>query len=534
LELPKVSKEIENWSGKFQVTELNLKLADTDGSVSGSLGTAPFGTKVGMMVKVAENPPMWQFAYTGNITKVERQKGITSVNLQDNFKNLLNSKFVSDYGGLATFVTGVEVRHRISWWGGSYEFIVPAQDYLLGTVVDVIGANVYMNDYGVIRLIKRTVSGEGGDWFSPAVSGAAIGANFGVPGAIVGGFLGFMGGLFGGGDEDRETYYYRVSDYNLIPDGAVLGGQTLKFYPGTINSVATNTRGILYDVPAQKITSGTFVNGISGTLQLHNALHNVNIGDYIYAEVPLLYSGSPDDIIVDMLTGSNCSVPFKFPEDFSAEWFNQSNVLRHIWAHALVKDFEIGGVANAVDSLAKEFGFSFYLDEAGKFAIKTIRAQSILSADIIGTIREGYNIIGDGAKSIEDIHTAYTDLTYKFKNGRLGGFEQTIEREFPAATFFGAQRRTLNIDSQWVHDKITGEFMATRLSRRNTNIIPQLECDVSLYSVPMRLGMKKTSRIAWEGLNLMMPTIGIKKEPSLSLELLELLGILRLGALGLL
>src|SRR3990167_8596122 len=76
--------------------------------------------------------------YSGNITKVERKSGITSITAEDNFRNLMNSQFVADYIGIATHITTDN-----------------GLTTLYGTVKDVIGSLVMVDDKGDIQLIKR-------------------------------------------------------------------------------------------------------------------------------------------------------------------------------------------------------------------------------------------------------------------------------------------------------------------------------------------------------------------------------------------
>src|SRR3990172_6946693 len=107
LEMPVISKGIENWTGNFESSAVTFPLADTDGAVTATLyGTyiggyagqmgslKPFGTAIVLYSKVSENPTTWRPIFAGNVTKVERKSGITSITAEDNFRNLMNSQFV--------------------------------------------------------------------------------------------------------------------------------------------------------------------------------------------------------------------------------------------------------------------------------------------------------------------------------------------------------------------------------------------------------------------------------------------------------
>jgi hypothetical protein len=485
-ELPVVSKSITNWTGKPEVGEISFSLADTDNSVYSTFygsvwaSVSPLGNPVGFYSKVSENPEYYLPIFSGVISKVERSRGKTKLTIEDSMRNLYNSQFVADYAGIATFIG----------------------DKLYGTLKDVQGTTFYMDDRGDGRLVKQSTEDDR-NWFAiitGAIVGGALGFITGGLGAlaagaaltagpaVVGGVSGAITSIPKGGS--KENWFIKVNDYNAIPDGVVFGGQNLKFYPGTVDGRANGIYGSLYGTLAMKVRSGTFQYGIFGTMEVDELFHNVKKGDYVYAELPLIYWGSPDDIIRNMLTGSNSTVRWSFPGDFSDSWFDQTTPLRHIEAWANVSNFEVGGVMDAIDSMCKEFGFNFYIDESNRFAVRSIRPRALTSSSVIGTLSEGYNVVEDGFTRVDDIKSGYTDINIKFKNEVVGG-EYDQELRIPlygAATYYGGLRRPYSIDSKWIHDSLTGQFAAKRLARRYGTVSSSLEGDVVLNSLPISLG----------------------------------------------
>lgn len=468
-ELPVIRKSIGEGEA-FSVGELQMPIADPYSTVYASLyasNTYPHGKPIAIYEKVAENPTIWMNAYKGLISSTERSNGMITLTCEDDMRNVLNLRFVPDYYCISTVVNGVAY----------------------GTVNDVIGTNVYTSDkaHADIIVVKRD-----GDSIWGAIGGFVVGA---VGGFLMGGPAGAIVGAAGGAlsglprDNGRSLSYVKLSDYNIIPDDTVLGGKPLKFYSGSVSGYATHTSGVLYNIPSARARGGTFVYGYAGTIEVDDILVYAKPGDNIYAELPLMYLGSPDTIIVNMLTGSNVSNPYSYPRDFSEDWFVQTEVLRHIDAWAVIDDFDTGGVAKSLSALCEEFGFSVYLDEAGKFAIRTIRNISPYSSSVIGTLNEGYNVTGNGFNRIDDIKKSYTDITFNFKDSVIGNlYDQKVEATMNAATYFGAIRRSKTINCQWMHDRNTVEIIATRTRRRHNGIVPSISADVSLYAAPFSLG----------------------------------------------
>lgn len=476
LSLPTLAKQYDNWTGNFQAAVADLELADTDGAVYSSLyhsGKKPFGEPVAMYVKISENPNYYMEVFNGHITGVSRRRGAVNLTMEDDVANLYNARIVPDYATVATIINGI----------------------LYGTVKDVIGTNVYLDDYGDVHLIFRQHKDEGGDWWG-AFLGAAIGGVIGfftagaapAVGAAIGAGAGFFNGIPSGGGAGYTEYYYQVNDYNAIPDGMVLGGQNLKFYSGWVDGRANHSKGSLYGIPAMKVRGGEFQYGVYGTIEIDDAFHNIKKGDFVYAQVPALYAGSPDTIIVNMLTGSNCSVEYRYPDNFSPDWISQTAALRHAYAVGVITDFDENGVMDAINSLAEEFGFTFYLDESNRFSVRSAFTKSVTGTDVIGTISEDYNVIGEGLTWEESLRVSYTDLQLKYKPMWGGVFEQEINMPLNSATYYGAQKRVKTINCKWIRDGLTGQFMATRLARRYGTITRRVKGQISLYSVPFRLG----------------------------------------------
>jgi hypothetical protein len=464
---PTVSKESVDWTGKPTSGEIVFTIADTDGSVTLTVGQR-LGDPVAMFFKASENPLTWWPVFEGNITKTMRSQGLYTITVTDAVKNIYNSQFISDYVNLGTTIG----------------------NNIYGTVKDVIGTNVYLDDMGDVQWIRRRIPGDDSWWAS--ITGAALGA---LAGAVSGGFAllpaligaggGFLQGIPKGGAYDR--FSVRVNDQNIISDDEVLGGQMLKFYAGSISGWAQNTESPLFPLVAQHTRGGTFMLGLHGTIYMEDMLHGVQKGDYIYSELPLYFRGSPDDVIVNMLTGKNTTVKYTFPDDFSWDWSYQTAPLRHIDCWGLVSNFESGAVADIINKLSEEFGFSFYVDESNRFAIRTLRSKSI-GTDVLGTFTEDYNIIGDTEYEY-DLQTSYTDLVINYRDTFIGDmYGMKVQATLNSASFYGGVRRVKEINSEWIHDKLTGEYMIERYKRRFATPVPVLKFTAPLYSAPIHIG----------------------------------------------
>lgn len=472
--LPSLTKSVENWTGKFEVTDLEFDLYDGDQGVYATLYATgvPFGKNVMMLAKVIDNPQYFMPVFVGAITGVRRSKRLTSITLEDGLRNLHNSQFTPDYFCFATTIGGTTY----------------------GTVVDIVGTNVYIEDLGKVTLIEREVKGQDSDWMTAVIGGifggvAAAVSGGGIAALAVGVGGGFLSGIPTSGGGGYKQRWYQAEDFNAIPDGLIFGGQPLKFHVGSFDGRASGVNGSMYSVPSYTIHGGTFIYGIHGTFEIDDLFSGVRRGDYIYAELPLVYYGSPDDVIIQMLTGSNVSVQYRYPDDFATNWTALTETLKHIECWKVVDNFEPGGVANAISELCSEFGFTFYINESNRFTVRTIRETDLDDPTIIGTLDERYNVLNDGFSRTDELKTSYTDIRLRFKNTRIGeNYNQEIRATTYGATYFGGGRRVLEVDSQWIHDLLTGEFMATRLMRRWATVIPRIECDVSLYSVPVELG----------------------------------------------
>lgn len=483
IQLPLFSKSIDNWTGKFEIGQVTFTLYDGDGSVYSTLysggSTYPFGTQVGIWGKITDNPVNWAPIFVGNITGVKRSKALTEITVEDNVRNLYNSQFVPDYIPISTTINGT----------------------LYGTVLDVIGTNVYFNDMGQKYLVKRVTKGDSKTDWTSAVFGAITGAGFGLItgnpiGAIFGLVSGFLGGIPTGAKvKDKVSYYWHVDDFDLIPEDLVFGGQPFKFYGGLVPGYANGVNSPLFELPTYRIDGGTFQDGIYGTLYVDDIMNNVKRGDYMYVQSPLTYYGSPDEIIVNMLTGTNSTVRYNFPTDFAKNWATAALPLKHILAFSQVSDTEDDNVLPYIQSLCEEFGFSFFVNEENKFAIKTIRELNLNDPQIIATLTEGFNVLGDGFSVENDIHNSYTDivLNYNMSMG-YGDYQQKLQATTSSGSYFGGQKRVLTIDSKWIHDAITGAFCVKRLARRYSTAVQRAECDSPLYALPVSLGeMVKTT-----------------------------------------
>lgn len=473
ISLPTISKRTEVWSGDIQTSQIEFDLADTDGGASATLypgSASPMGKPVAFYMKVSENPTYWSAVFSGNIVRSSRSKGLITLTVEDTARNLRNSQFVTDYQCIATKIDGI----------------------LYGTIKDIIGTNVYIDDKYDQTYITVT-HGQDTDWFAnviagmgfPVVIGAAAGPG-GIAAGLLSGALGLLGQPSVGKYEER---YIKITDYNVIPDGVIAGGQNFKFYSGSVNSKANGTSGALYYLPSVKSKGGHFENGVFGTIELDDILHDARKGDYIYVEQPITYWGSPDDIIMNMLTGSNVTVRYSYPDDFSEDWVAQTSALKHIECSANVDNFELGGVMEAISKLAEEFGFSFYVDESNKFAVRSVRDISSISSEVVGTMSESYNVIGDGLTLVEDLADTYTDLEIKYRD-TFGGkiYEQTVVATMGGATYYGGLKRVKTIQSAWIHDSLTGQYIAKRMARRYATRTFTTEGDISLYSGPFKLG----------------------------------------------
>ena len=129
--LPTIKKQVADWSGNFTIGDMQLSIPDPFSDVYSTLyanGHYPHGKPVAIYEKISDNPTNWMNVFTGLISSTERQSGKITLTCEDALRNILNLEFVPDYRCIATNVDGT----------------------LYGTVKDVIGSNVYVDDKSIV------------------------------------------------------------------------------------------------------------------------------------------------------------------------------------------------------------------------------------------------------------------------------------------------------------------------------------------------------------------------------------------------
>ena len=303
--------------------------------------------------------------------------------------------------------------------------------------------------------------------------------------------------------------YYKIEDFNAIPDDLVASGQPLKFYPGSISGIATNRNHPLLSTPSRTILEGTLRNGFMGTFGLDD-VDGVTVGDYVYAPIGIEMGGDPDSIIKELLCGSNIDYPYrrgtfitsKPPHtrggqapidyvqegDFADGWEAELTPYKQFALQKLISPSDDTSPFEEVKSLVKDMMFSFYVNEANKFAIRTIRPHGLNlgTAQRIATYTEGINILDNFSftRGVDEAAAGvrfYYDYVGREMGGLKDGYAKLLEVPF-TDTIYG-ETEWHEIKSQWIHRDPDAKVIAYRMRMDRAHGIDNIDLPTTLYGV---------------------------------------------------
>jgi hypothetical protein len=451
----KLSKSIKHWTGDFEIGEWNPSLADPINELYGSLYATLSESRykeVHLRAMTVDKPLTYIPQYTGIIDETSWQDGILSLTLRDKIRDLPYRTFVWDYENLGT---------------------IKSDGREIGIVKKIVGTDVMFDDDGDINYIE--VKSDGDANFSivdTIVAGAIafgggnwVGAGFSVANSV-------LRGLIGGGG-DTKTGYWKLTDFNIVPDGVIKTGGKIKFYPGSISGIATNSNNPLFSVKEFVSLGGTFRNtqfGFNGTVSFDDT-RTINIGDYVYVRRPLIFSGNPTEIIKGILCGSNIDIPFHqgrllspIPGNFGVTAYYETNDFATNFDSELnvMNIFNLAKFISAdtdttpfheVKELVRELQISFYVDEINRFSVRTIKPRNLISAGTEIHYREGVQIL-DGFKFTRSTQDALIGmkLYYNYVGQGVGAFLNGYGKliEVKATNPIVGANQWGTIESKWI------------------------------------------------------------------------------------
>lgn len=483
----RISKSIKHWTGDFEIGNWNPQLADPENELYGSLYATVAESRykeIQLSAMIADKPLTFIPQFGGAIEETTWQDGITSWTIKDKIKDFPNRTFIFDYENLGT---------------------IQNNGRQIGIVKRIFGTDVMFDDDGDINYIQVKSGGKAyfsiGNTISDAASGFIAG---GWGGAAVNAGLGFVKGLFGGRNE-IVSGYWQLTDFNIIPDGVIKSGAKIKFYGGSISGIATNSSNPLFSVKEYSIVSGTFRNtifGFNGTVALDDA-SKVNIGDYLYIRKPMLFAGSPNEIIKALLCGSNIDIPYNsgtsfgvsgnfgslvptpindFATNFDSE-LNSMNLFR--LSKFLSPEFETTPF-DELKELVRELQISFYIDETNHFAVRAIKPRNLISSGTEIHYREGINIL-DGFQWNRSTIDALVGVRvyYGYSGDGKGAFLNSYNSLYESKSknpIVGANQWE-TIESKWIGLEEDARVIAYRTLVNQEHGLDRISIPTTLYGI---------------------------------------------------
>jgi len=459
-----IKKSLTHWSGDFEVGDWSPDFIDEYNELFGSLyenNREGRGKAVSFHALILDNPITFTPQFTGFIRRTSWEDSILSIETKDVIKDLPNRNFVYDYANLGSVV----------------------KDKSWGQVKSIIGTMVIFDDFGESKYIERKEKGRSVlESIGYGMIGAAIG---GIKGGWVGAGVGFVTGFAANlPTSDRiKGAHYEISDFNAIPDDVVSSGQKLKFFSGSICGIATNIKHPLYGLKEYIVKGGTFRNGIYATLSFADT-SGIQIGDYIYSRLPIIYNGSPDEIIRSLLTGSNIDYPYS-QDDFFGNWNNEISFLDYYSVGKIIDPTDDSTPFDELKELLGEIQLSFFINELNEFSIRAIRPLDILNTANVATYSQGINIL-DGFSFTKDTEEAVAGVRiyFNFTGKETGAFKEKynsmLEIEFPESVP-GAKWK--EIESKWIYDTDTAKTTICRYKLHSAKGIDRIQIPTTLYGV---------------------------------------------------
>ena len=476
-----LQKSTKHWTGEYQVGNWKPTFIDENNEIYGSTFSVGLESRMkgfGILAMVADKPLTYIPQFFGEINSFEWQDGLVTIEARDKLKDLANRNFVFDYANLGSSVNGKE-------WG---------------RVLKVSGTLVMFNDFGDVRWIEAKTQHED-TWTQIARIGFSAVVGF-IGGGPIGAGIGAANAYINSPSDSSVPGYYKVTDYNAIPDNTVRSGQRVKFYSGSVNAIATNLSGPLANVKERSINGGKFNQGIYGTFDI-DSTEDIKVGDYVYVRKPLVYFGNPDRVIKAILCGSNIDYPYSNGSnyqsdgiigsnfisgretDFSSNWNYEINTSI---LYALSKTIGVNTTSNPyreIKDLVAEILLSFYIDETDKFAIKSLRPKGLVSSGTEPNYQQNVNILSgfSFSKSIDDA-IAGVRMYYQWKGEGIGAFngynkliEQSAHTSIRGITAWGT------ILSDWLFIDDDAESVTSRMLTDRSLGVDRINLPTTLYGV---------------------------------------------------
>jgi hypothetical protein len=485
-----IKRSLKHWTGDLVVGNWGPSFVDHDNELWGSLygnGSEARGKSIKLRAMISSAPLTYVSQFTGNIQQTKWRDARVSFDIKDKLKDLPNKKFIWDYQNLGS-------SNGLKTWG---------------IVTRIVGTDVMFDDYGDMAWIERKVKGR--SVFQTLISGVIGGVVGFVSGGPVGAGVGFFTGVAANPPESDKLMgaYWQVQDYDAIPDDLVRSGQKVKFHPGSLSGIATNSSGELFSLPEKTITGGTFTYGIHGTLSFSaNDISGISIGDYIYVRRPIVLAGGPNEILTALLTGSNVDSPYKVggerivypktpggvctfisePSDFASDWSSELSIVNLFEVSKIIT--EETSPFEELKELVKELQISFFLDEDDKFSARSVRPRGI-NATNVATYSEGKNIL-DGfsfTRGLEDAKAGFR-IFYDHQGNiestpYSGGFTKKLEVSYSAIP--GVSEWT-EVQSKWIRRDEDAQIIAWRARCSEEDGVDKVELPTTLYGAIHNVG----------------------------------------------
>jgi hypothetical protein len=445
-----ITKTSKHWSGEYTVGNWELELNDVDSEIANfysdggtrsyksiwgslyGLGSEARGKTILFRAKTTDVATTYVSQFEGQIQDITAENGKISLLIQDKLGGLDDKRFIYDYVNIGSQVG------TLVW----------------GRVKRIFGTQVMFDDFGTSEYIERK-SPETTFWDTAlgGVLGGAVGLVAGGLTFGIGAAMGFLGGALGNLPKESQVTaaYYKYTDFNFIPDNTVASGQKVKFYVGSIDAVATNSNSPLINIQEKTILGGKFENGIYGTFEFADTT-GIKVDDWIYVRKPLRFAGTPDEIVKQILCGSNINTPYA-TTSFSPSWNNEMeniellNLGRVIGVDEEISPFDL------LKELFSEIKVNFYIDENNLFSCRTIRPRGFNSSDT-GTYNNNTNINNFQYKrSAEEVQNGF--VMYYDWVGQGGAYNSEYNRQYilhfknpiTSISKFGT------VVSKWIHNE---------------------------------------------------------------------------------
>ena len=464
-----IRKSTKHWTGDFEIGNWTPEFVDEYNELYGSMygGTNDFRMKeIRLSAMIRTTPLIYTPQFQGQIVKTTWTDGMVSFDTKDKMKDLPSRNFVFDYANLGS------TDGKLVW----------------GRVTKVFGTQVMFDDKGDMTYIERKKPGVS---FLQSLTSGVLG---GIVGAIGGGWAGF-GALFANGflhnlptSDINQGGYYKVTDYNAIPDDTVRSGAKIKFLQGSYSGIATNSNSPLAFGTEYTINGGTMRNGYLGTFAI-DTTDGINIGNFVYARKPIVYRGSPKTIIEALLCGSN--IDYKYgTEDFADNWDDE------------LKSMELMDISNiiAIDSnstpfeevkgICKELQLSFFINEDNKFAVRSIRPRGLINSGDCATYTQALNILdGFSFERGSEEAIAGVKFYYGYVGENNGAFKNGFNKCITMNNSNSIEGITTweEIQSKWIHFDDDAKTIAWRIQMDKGRGVDRINLPTTLYGVQHNL-----------------------------------------------